>query len=423
MPISVNTEITDRKNKELNGWIFYDAECALCCGWAFRTKKLLNDRGFEFIPLQTAWAKQRLGLTDATALIEMRLLLADGKIFGGADALIETARNIWWTWPVWAISKIPGVIFIFRAIYRFIAARRNCVNNACAAPRRKNWLDWIPIILLPMVALTLRDFLPAWIFMWVFVMAMFFGCKWLTWRRAQIGISTVGLFRSLGYWFAWPGMNATEFLTRKHALKPKAYEWFLASGRFFIGAVLVWLAAKTTLTTEPILNAWIAMFGLTLVLHFGLFHLVALAWQRAGVAAEPLMKSPLSATSLSDFWGARWNTAFNKFVYDLAFRPLARLTGVAWATICVFAISGVIHELAISLPARGGYGFPFAYFILQGIAVLFERSRLVHTLGLGRGARGWLFMFVITAAPAYWLFHPVFVRNVILPMLRTIGAN
>lgn len=419
----MNTEITDKNAKEPRGWIFYDAECALCRRWVFRTERLLNRRRFEFIPLQTAWAKERLGLTDVTALLEMRLLLADGRIFGGADAVIETARKIWWAWPIWAISKIPGMIFIFRAIYRFIAARRNCVNNACAVTHRKNWLDWIPVILLPTTAFTLRDFLPAWVFMWIFVTAMFSGCKWLTWRRAQIKLSTAGVFRSLGYLFAWPGMNATEFLTRKHEKIPKAGEWFVALGRFFIGAVLVWLAAKTAFTKEPIANAWIAMFGLTLVLHFGLFHLVALAWQRAGVATEPLMKSPLSATSLANFWGARWNTAFNKLVYDLAFRPLARLTGVVCATIFVFAISGLIHELAISLPARGGYGFPFTYFILQGIGVLFERSRIGRTLGLGRGARGWLFMFVVTAAPAYWLFHPTFVRNVILPMLQTIGAN
>jgi alginate O-acetyltransferase complex protein AlgI len=89
----------------------------------------------------------------------------------------------------------------------------------------------------------------------------------------------------------------------------------------------------------------------------------------------------------------------------------------------VFAISGVIHELAISFPARGGYGLPFGYFILQGVGVLIERSRFGQTLGLGRNLRGWLFMFAFTAAPAYWLFHPTFIHDVILPMLQTIGST
>ena len=165
------------------------------------------------------------------------------------------------------------------------------------------------------------------------------------------------------------------------------------------------------------------MFGLTLLLHFGLFHFAALVWQNAGIPAKPLMQSPATATSLASFWGIRWNTAFNKLVHDLAFRPLARRLGIAWATLGVFAISGIIHELSISFPARGGYGLPFGYFILQGLGVLLERSRFGRALGLGHGFRGWLFMFLFTAAPAYWLFHPTFVQNVILPMLQTIGAT
>jgi hypothetical protein len=181
------------------------------------------------------------------------------------------------------------------------------------------------------------------------------------------------------------------------------------------------LAAHATLTINPIANAWVAMFGLTLILHFGAFHLVALVWQRAGVPAKPLMQSPATANSLADFWGARWNTAFNKLVHDLAFRPLARRAGIARATLGVFGISGIIHELAISFPARGGYGLPLSYFLVQGAGVLIERGSFGRALGLGHGIRGWLFVFIFTVGPAYWLFHPTFVQNVILPMLQTIG--
>jgi len=60
---------------------------------------------------------------------------------------------------------------------------------------------------------------------------------------------------------------------------------------------------------------------------------------------------------------------------------------------------------------------------LQGMGVLLERSNAGRRLGLGHGFRGWMFMFIFTAAPAYWLFHPTFVQNVILPMLKTIGAT
>ena len=158
-------------------------------------------------------------------------------------------------------------------------------------------------------------------------------------------------------------------------------------------------------------------------LHFGLFHLLALRWQRAGVNAEPLMRAPLRATSLADFWSERWNTAFNKLAHDLAFLSMARRTGVKAATVGVFLISGLVHEMVISVPARGGFGLPTAYFLLQALGVLAERSAWGRGAGLCRGWRGWLWTVAFTAGPAFWLFHPPFVHHVILPMLRLIGAT
>lgn len=431
--------MTDINATTTTGRLFYDGECAFCLGWVRRTERVLDRNGFALAPLQSrerwrlageAPLKTETRRHDASApreiprpgFTEMILELPDGRELGGADAAMEIGRHIWWLWPLWLASRIPGAMPVFRAGYRFIARNRHCASGACI-PKQTRLIDWLAVFLLPIATLPLRDRLPNWVFMWLFVTAMFAGCKWLTWGRAQAGNHRVSFARSLGYLFAWPGMDANSFLTGQHDQKPSLREWLWAASRFLAGVALVCLAAKATITTQPIANAWIGMFGVTLVLHFGSFHLIALAWQRAGVPAKPLMQSPLRATSLAAFWGVRWNTAFNKLVNDLAFRPLARRTGVAWATMGVFAISGVIHELAISFPARGGYGLPFGYFILQGAGVLIERSTFGRTLGLAQGGHGWLFMFIFTAAPAYWLFHPAFVHNVILPMLQFIGAT
>jgi alginate O-acetyltransferase complex protein AlgI len=159
------------------------------------------------------------------------------------------------------------------------------------------------------------------------------------------------------------------------------------------------------------------MGGIVLVLHFGLFEILALAWQRSGINAQPLMCQPLRAVSLKEFWSRRWNTAFNQLVHSLALRPLSRRFGMIGGIVGVFLISGLVHEAVISLPARTGYGLPTAYFLLQGLGVVFERSGAGRRLGLGRGIRGWLFMGLVTAGPAIWLFHAGFVRNVILPMI------
>ena len=81
-----------------------------------------------------------------------------------------------------------------------------------------------------------------------------------------------------------------------------------------------------------------------------------------------------------------------------------------------------MHEVVISLPAHSGYGLPTSYFVIQGLGLLFEHSKPGRALGLGAGWKGWCFVAVVAGLPAFWLFPPGFIRNVILPMLHTIGA-
>jgi hypothetical protein len=89
----------------------------------------------------------------------------------------------------------------------------------------------------------------------------------------------------------------------------------------------------------------------------------------------------------------------------------------------VFAVSGLLHEIVITLLAHGGYGLPTAYFLLQATGVLFERSQAGRRLGLGDGWKGWCFVALVAGLPAFGLFPPVFIRNVILPMLHAIGVS
>jgi len=161
---------------------------------------------------------------------------------------------------------------------------------------------------------------------------------------------------------------------------------------------------------------------LIFLLHFGSFHLIALFWQACGVAAQPIMSKPIRSKTLSEFWGKRWNLGFRQLAHDLIFRPLYKGTGVATAGLLVFVASGLIHDLVISLPARGGYGLPTGYFIVQGLGVTLERSRLGRRLGLQSGPTAWIFLVIVTAVPAFWLFHPPFVLRVILPFMRAVHA-
>jgi hypothetical protein len=48
---------------------------------------------------------------------------------------------------------------------------------------------------------------PRWAYKWV---AIFAGCKWLTWRRTLV--AGVPWWRHAGYLLAWPGLDAATFL-------------------------------------------------------------------------------------------------------------------------------------------------------------------------------------------------------------------
>lgn len=280
-------------------------------------------------------------------------------------------------------------------------------------------LGWLPLIILPLVALSLQSKMQRWVFMWALAFAIFAGLKWQSWWVARNKVIHPA-WRSLAY-FAWPGMDARTFLdpTQK-PLPPNFAKCFFAFLKAAIGAALLWLVARQV--GNPELQGWIGMLGLIFLLHFGSFDLLALFWQSVGVKAQPIMTNPALSSSLSDFWGRRWNLGFRQLSYDLIFRPLWKSLGIPAATFLVFVASGLIHDLVISVPAGGGYGLPTAYFTLQGVGVLAERSQVGARCGLQKGIGGWLFMILCTCTPLFWLFHPPFIHNVILPFMHAIHA-
>lgn len=130
--IFVNAAITAQTTDAAQGWVLYDGKCALCMRAVTRFGPILRRHHFDLAPLQTAWVQQRIGLTPNEPLAEMKLLAADGRIYGGADALVQIARNIWWAWLLYVVAQIPGMKVLFGAIYRHIAANRNCLKEACS---------------------------------------------------------------------------------------------------------------------------------------------------------------------------------------------------------------------------------------------------------------------------------------------------
>ena len=283
--ISELTEITEEPEAlPFRGWIFFDEDCGFCRDLALRFERAFAERRFYLEPLQRKWVQERLDLTREQPLEEMRVLTADGQIFGGVDAVVFLARQLWWATPFAALARFASVHLLLDRGYRWIAAYRSCAMNRETSPSLPARTRWLGLIVLPLFALALKAVLPAWAFMWIMAFAIFFGCKWLTLGIAASRNQPVCPFRATAYLFAWPGMDATRFLSSDlapHFPRSMALKNVVAAiVRILIGTLLLFAFARHA--QDPILAGWIGMAGIILILHFGLFSLVSVGWRVPG---------------------------------------------------------------------------------------------------------------------------------------------
>lgn len=284
-----------------------------------------------------------------------------------------------------------------------------------AAPLPLRASAHVPLVLLPLLPLPLLHHIPPWAFMWLLAFALFLGFKWLTYATSNA--TSAPLPTQLLYLGAWPGLAPDEFSRPlPHARRPVGTDWVPPTRLLLIGLALVTLIAPRI--SHPLARGWAGMIGMILVLHFGSFHLLALAYRTLGFDARPIMLQPLRADSLADFWGRRWNTAFAALADKHLFRPLARRVGPRAALVTVFVGSGLLHEAVITLPAGGGYGLPTLFFSIQAGGLLLERHPAMADHPVRRRTLAWLLLL----GPIGCLFPPVFVERVILPMLDLIRS-
>lgn len=427
--ISVFTEIPDQINKnkimpkaEHRGWVLYDGECRLCMDLAARFEAIIRRAGFTLLPLQSETGRKLLANRSGDLLREMAVVDQDGEVRDGAEAVLFLARQFRWTRPLPALAALPGGRKVADALYRRIAANRHCYGGACATRRSLVPPVFVTAaVLLPVIALVTTHDLDPWITMWALAGGIYFACKFLMLARHFPSGPT--LRQTVPYLFLWPGMDPRPFA---HGVttpaQPGFYDAFAPAAKLTAGILLLWVAVPAVGAEHALVAGWTGMIGMILVLHFGSFHLLALLWQRRGVPVRPLMDAPLQAASLADFWGGRWNRAFSDLARDLIYRPYWRRFGPAACTMLVFLISGVVHDVVISIPAGGGYGWPTLFFLIQGLGILTERTRSGKRAGLGAGLRGRIFVLATLGIPLAGLFHPTFIHQVILPFLETIKS-
>ena len=269
---------------------------------------------------------------------------------------------------------------------------------------------------------------PAGVRMLAIIGALLFGMKAVVTVEARAdGMPALSAWRWLCFAALWPGMRPAIFAKAGGGRQPGA--WALIGAGCVRGCIglalaflawLVWHHGRPPLSDAAacVLATVLLLAGVSLTVHFGVFNIVAGMWRLAGVDARPLFRAPLAARSLADFWSRRWNLAFSEMTALGIYRPLSGSLGRRGATVAAFLASGVLHELAISVPVLAGFGLPLVYFLLHGSLVSIERDLERR----GRGPNtwgGWAHLWVLgwLAVPAPILFHPPFLRGVVWPLI------
>jgi predicted DCC family thiol-disulfide oxidoreductase YuxK len=119
------------------GWILYDAQCGFCQRSIHLWQKTVERHGFAVKSLQAAQAEHVLQLPQENVLDDIRVLTLNGQLISGADAYLHISRQIWWTWPFYAVFSLPGFHWLLARTYGWINRNRYRISGGCPTLRRK----------------------------------------------------------------------------------------------------------------------------------------------------------------------------------------------------------------------------------------------------------------------------------------------
>lgn len=106
--------------------LIYDGECAMCRASAFWLMRRALSRGaLEILPCRSEPRRARFPqVSEDACLAAMQLVLPDGRVLAGAEAVPELLRRIrGWGW-VAGFFALPGVRPVARRLYAWVAANR-----------------------------------------------------------------------------------------------------------------------------------------------------------------------------------------------------------------------------------------------------------------------------------------------------------
>ncbi len=255
-------------------------------------------------------------------------------------------------------------------------------SRSIAFARTANWLFTIGVVVLVERFSGLE---PAGTRMLLLIIAALWGMKSIVLAEVQ---HRNRYFLSFSSWIMftvfWLGMRPGLF---KPENRKECDDWgkYISKGmtRLFGGGVLIYIARLLWISnvwTEEVrqgLATLLLLSGISLGAHFGALNILAGVWRYAGVRVSSLFRAPQLSCSLAEFWGKRWNLAFSEMTAIAVFRPMKQCLvksrfGRTISIVMAFGFSGLLHELAISVPVQSDYGWPLLYFVIHAIGVQLE---------------------------------------------------
>lgn len=224
----------------------------------------------------------------------------------------------------------------------------------------------------------------------------------------------LGVVDRLAYFSVWPGMDPERLARRKTPATGTGSRFGHGLTVALVGVVGGFLLAVFYPRLSPTVVGWLGIAAMLTTVHLGFSDVLRASFQLLGRPVGPLFDRPLASRTLSDFWTRRWNLAYVEMNRRVFLPGLVGRLGLRRSVFAVFLVSGLLHEMAISYPAGGGWGLPMAYFAIQGVAVLAERRWRI---------RSRLFTWVIILIPLPLVFHEPFRRELIVPLFAWLHSE
>jgi predicted DCC family thiol-disulfide oxidoreductase YuxK len=114
--------------------LIYDADCPMCRASAlWLMRRALSGGALEILPCRSDVRRERYpAITEDRCMAAMQLVLPDGRVLSGGDAVPELLRRVrGWGWLA-SVFALPGVRPFARRLYAWIA--RNRMKISCALP-------------------------------------------------------------------------------------------------------------------------------------------------------------------------------------------------------------------------------------------------------------------------------------------------